>query len=497
MDLGGVAIAEALARAGVPAERVDYVIMGQVLQAGQGRSPRGRPRSPGGVPKEVPAITINKVCLSGTSAIAMADQMIRAGEIDVAVAGGMESMTNAPYVLPKAREGSRMGDAELVDSMIHDGLWSTFTDQHMGESSDEISAELGISREDQDAWAARSHQRAHGGLGVRAGSPRRSCRSRSRSAGATPWSSTATRGSAPTPPRRSLAELKPAFATTAPSPRATRRRSPTAPPPSSWRARRRPRSSASRRSRRSSRTACGPTATPYLQTVPALALQKALKRAGLTATTSALLEINEAFAAVPLHAARMLGVGRGHRERERRRGGARPPDRRQRGPPRAHARVRDAPARRRPRGRGDLRRRRPGGRADPAADRRRRPSSGHDRRFELPEELEEFRALVRQIAEEQIAPRAAEIDEADEWPEDVYKVFVENDLMGVGYPEEDGGSGGGALAFGVLIEEISRVSAGVSLTPLVSKLGVIPLMLAGTDEQRHELCGGHLPRRAS
>ncbi len=113
-----------------------------------------------------------------------------------------------------------------------------------------------------------------------------------------------------------------------------------------------------------------------------------------------------------------------------------------------------------------------------------------DRRYELPEELEDFRALVRQIAEERIAPRAAEIDETDEWPEDVYRVLVDNDLMGVGYPEADGGSGGGALAFGVFIEEISRVSAGVSLTPLVSKLGVIPLTIAGTDEQRHTYTQG-------
>jgi alkylation response protein AidB-like acyl-CoA dehydrogenase len=104
--------------------------------------------------------------------------------------------------------------------------------------------------------------------------------------------------------------------------------------------------------------------------------------------------------------------------------------------------------------------------------------------------LEEFRSLVRTIAEDTIAPRAAEIDASDEWPEDVYRVLVDNDLMGVGYPEEDGGSGGGALAFGVFIEELSRVSAGVSLTPLVSKLGVIPLTIAGTDAQRRDMTGG-------
>src|SRR6266540_7468590 len=118
------------------------------------------------------------------------------------------------------------------------------------------------------------------------------------------------------------------------------------------------------------------------------------------------------------------------------------------------------------------------------------------RRFVLPEELEEFRSLVRTIADERIAPRAAEIDETDEWPEDVYRILVDSDLMGVGYPEADGGSGGGALAFGVFIEELSRVSAGVSLTPLVSKLGVIPLALAGTAQQRgtftRGICGGDI-----
>jgi alkylation response protein AidB-like acyl-CoA dehydrogenase len=111
-------------------------------------------------------------------------------------------------------------------------------------------------------------------------------------------------------------------------------------------------------------------------------------------------------------------------------------------------------------------------------------------RFELPEELQEFRGLVRTIAEEKIAPRAAEIDETDEWPEDVYKILVDNDLMGVGYPEEHGGSGGGSLAFGVLIEELSRVSAGVSLTPLVSKLGVIPLTVAGDAEKAKRMTEG-------
>src|SRR5213596_3403325 len=142
VSLGARAIKEALVRAGVPAEQVDYVIMGQVIQAGAGQITARQAAIEAGIPREVPAITINKVCLSGLSAIALADQLIRGGEIEVAVAGGMESMTQAPYLLPDARFGSRLGNSRIVDSMIYDGLWSTFTDQHMGESSDEVNAEL-------------------------------------------------------------------------------------------------------------------------------------------------------------------------------------------------------------------------------------------------------------------------------------------------------------------------------------------------------------------
>jgi acetyl-CoA C-acetyltransferase len=160
VDLGAVAVREAVARAGVDGASVDYVIMGQVLQAGAGQITARQASIGAGLPKEVPAITINKVCLSGLNAIALADQLIRAGEIEIAVAGGMESMTNAPYVMPKARFGARMGNTDLVDTMVHDGLWSTFTEQHMGESSDEVNSELQLTREDQDAWSARSHQRA-------------------------------------------------------------------------------------------------------------------------------------------------------------------------------------------------------------------------------------------------------------------------------------------------------------------------------------------------
>src|ERR671931_1892844 len=124
VDLGAAAIREALARSGVTPDRVDYVIMGQVIQAGAGQITARQAAIKAGIPKEIPAITINKVCLSGLNAIALADQLIRAGEIDVAVAGGMESMSQAPYALPSARYGARMGNAQIVDLMVYDGLWS-------------------------------------------------------------------------------------------------------------------------------------------------------------------------------------------------------------------------------------------------------------------------------------------------------------------------------------------------------------------------------------
>jgi len=159
-SLGASAIRAAIERSGIAGSDVDYVIMGQVLQAGAGQITARQAAIEAGIPQEVPAMTINKVCLSGLNAIALADQLIRAGEVEVVVAGGMESMSEAPYLVPKARFGARMGNSEMIDSMIHDGLWSTFTGQHMGTSSDDVNRELELSREEQDAWAARSHQRA-------------------------------------------------------------------------------------------------------------------------------------------------------------------------------------------------------------------------------------------------------------------------------------------------------------------------------------------------
>ncbi|MCK4176045.1 acetyl-CoA C-acetyltransferase [Aciditerrimonas ferrireducens] len=160
MDLGGMAIAAALERAGVAPDRVRYVFMGQVLQAGQGQITARQAATKAGVPMDVPATTVNKVCLSGLNAIYLADLLIQAGEADVVVAGGMESMTQAPYLLPGARAGYRMGDATVVDAMMYDGLYCQFDHCAMGLGTDQYNRQAGISRERQDAFAALSHERA-------------------------------------------------------------------------------------------------------------------------------------------------------------------------------------------------------------------------------------------------------------------------------------------------------------------------------------------------
>jgi acetyl-CoA C-acetyltransferase len=160
-DLGGYAIAAALERSGVGPEHVDYVVLGQVLQAGTGQIPARQAAVKGGIAMSVPALTINKVCLSGLNAVALADQLIRAGECDVVVAGGMESMTQAPHLLPRSRSGFKYGDVKMTDHMAYDGLWDIFTDQAMGSLTDACNrGEQLVSREDQDAFSARSHQRA-------------------------------------------------------------------------------------------------------------------------------------------------------------------------------------------------------------------------------------------------------------------------------------------------------------------------------------------------
>lgn len=159
-DLGGFAIKSALDRAGISGDQVQYVIMGQVLQAGAGQIPARQAAVKAGIPMNVPALTINKVCLSGLDAIALADQLIRAGEFDIVVAGGQESMTNAPHLLPKSREGFKYGAIEMLDAMAYDGLTDAFENIAMGESTEKHNTRLGIERAPQDEFAAASHQRA-------------------------------------------------------------------------------------------------------------------------------------------------------------------------------------------------------------------------------------------------------------------------------------------------------------------------------------------------
>jgi acetyl-CoA C-acetyltransferase len=307
VDLGAVAIREALKRAGVAPERIDYVIMGQVLQAGVGQITARQAAIKAGIPKEVPAITINKVCLSGLNAIALADQLIRAGEIEVAVAGGMESMTKAPYLLPDARFGSRLGNSKIVDSMIYDGLWSTFTDKHMGDSSDDVNQELSISREDQDAWAARSHQRAAAAwdegrfadevvpveVPQRKGDPVVVDRDEGIRADAT---------------TESLAKLKPAFQ--AEGTITAGNASQLSDGAAAVVVMSREKAEELGVTPLAEVVAHGMSAEryAYLHTVPAIAMQNALKKAGKDAHDLGLFEINEAFASVSLNATRMLGV---------------------------------------------------------------------------------------------------------------------------------------------------------------------------------------------
>jgi acetyl-CoA C-acetyltransferase len=308
VDLGARAIAGALERAGIAGDAVDYVIMGQVLQAGTGQITARQAAVKAGVPVGVPALTVNKVCLSSLNAIALADTLIRAGEVSVVVAGGMESMDGAPYLLPRARHGYRMGDGTLVDSMILDGLWDAFRHKHMGDQSDDVNAEFSIAREEQDAWAARSHARAHaatqeGRFGaeiVPVAVPQRK---------GDPVAFDTDEGIRPQTTTETLAGLKPAFRPdgTITAGNASQVSNGAA-------------AVVVASEQRAKELGLTPIAEivshgmsaeepPYLHTVPALALQAALKKAGLSPADLDLVEINEAFAAVALHASRMLFDG--------------------------------------------------------------------------------------------------------------------------------------------------------------------------------------------
>jgi acetyl-CoA C-acetyltransferase len=307
VELGGIAIRSAVERAGIAPEDVDYVIMGQVLQAGAGQITARQAAILGGLPIEVPAITINKVCLSGLNAIAMADQLIRAGEIEVAVAGGMESMSLAPYLVPKARFGARMGNTEMVDSMVHDGLWSTFLEAHMGESSDAINSELEIGREEQDAWSARSHTRAADAwAGGRLAEETVAVDVRGRKGQATIIDrDEGFRGDTTI---AGLGSLSPAF-----------RKDGTITAGNASQISDGAAAVVVMSRERAERAGIEPLAEivshgmsadryGWLHTVPALALNAALDRAGLKAADLDLVEINEAFAAVALNATRMLEI---------------------------------------------------------------------------------------------------------------------------------------------------------------------------------------------
>ena len=309
-DLGAHAIKGALERAGISGEQIDYVIMGQVLQAGAGQITARQAAMKAGVPKSVPAITINKVCLSGLNAIALADQMIRAGEVSAVIAGGMESMDQAPYLLPKARTGYRMGDGKLVDSMIHDGLWDAFNNKHMGDQSDDVNKEFSVSRADQDAWAARSHERAAAAIEggkfaeeiVPFDIPQRK---------GDPITFDTDEGVRAATTTESLGNLKPVFQSdgTITAGNASQISNGGA-------------AVVVMSAERAEELGLTPIAEvvahgmsadapPYLHTVPALAVQAALKKAGLSVNDLDLLEINEAFAAVALHSTRMLFNGSG------------------------------------------------------------------------------------------------------------------------------------------------------------------------------------------
>ncbi|MCW2279078.1 acetyl-CoA C-acetyltransferase [Heliophilum fasciatum] len=164
IDLGAIAIKEAVQRSGLAPEEIDYVYMGQVLQGGCGQIPSRQAARLAGIPWETPSLTVNKVCASGMISVALAAKMIAFGEIDRAVAGGMESMSQAPYILPQARWGQRMFNGQMVDLMVHDGLWCSFYDRHMVLHGSEVAKELGISREQQDEWACISQDRAQAAI---------------------------------------------------------------------------------------------------------------------------------------------------------------------------------------------------------------------------------------------------------------------------------------------------------------------------------------------
>ena len=307
VDLGGIAITAALERSGITGEQVDYVIMGHVLQAGAGQITARQAALKGGIPMTVPALTVNKVCLSGLDAIALADQLIGYGEFDVVVAGGMESMTNAPYLLPGARQGYRYGDAKVVDSTAHDGLFCSIESRAMGEATEHYNARLGISRQEQDAFSVRSHERAtvaakNGAFDdeiVPVSIPQRR---------GDPVVVTADEGVRAGTTVESLAALRPAFAPdgTITAGSASQISDGACAVVVMSRDRAEELGAPILAEIASHGVVAGPD--PSLQSQPANAIKKALSREGLSPEDLDLIEINEAFASVAIQSVRELGV---------------------------------------------------------------------------------------------------------------------------------------------------------------------------------------------
>ena len=309
-DLGGVAIRGALDKAGVSPEQVEYVIMGQVLQAGTGQIPARQAATKAGIPMSVPALTINKVCLSGINAIALADQLIRAGEHEVVVAGGQESMSNAPHLLEKSRQGFKYGDVAMRDHMAVDGLWDAFTDQAMGlltERANTSDAGPVFSREEQDAFSARSHELAakawkdglFDGEVVPVSVPQRK---------GDPVEFRADEGVRADTTTESLSRLRPAFSTdgTITAGSASQISDGACAVVVMSRARAESLGLAWLAEIGSHGVVAGPDST--LQDQPANAIVKACAREGITPADLDLVEINEAFAAVGLASTRALGI---------------------------------------------------------------------------------------------------------------------------------------------------------------------------------------------
>ena len=308
-ELGGIAIQAALERADVAPEQVEHVVMGQVLQAGQGQIPSRQAQIKGGIPKEVSSETINKVCASGIRAVGMLDSAIRAGDLEIGVGGGMESMSNAPYLLKQARFGFRMGDAKAIDAMVNDGLTNPFNHKHMGADNDEVSAEVELTRPDMDRWAVRSHE-----LAIKATDEGRlpeelvSVTIKGKKGDTVVEIDEA--------PRRdttleTLAKLRPAFskdgATTAGNaPGVNDAGGALVVASDEW---------AERNGKTALATIVAQAAIAddfaYLARTPAKAARKALEKAGLSADQIDLWEINEAFASVTLNSIRMLGIDEG------------------------------------------------------------------------------------------------------------------------------------------------------------------------------------------